>query len=73
VDFEEFAQREHDRLVAALTLYCGDRWLAEELAQDALVRARERWDRVEVMADPGATPWAPRTSFPTPFRCLGSG
>ena len=34
-------------LVGALALYCGDRGVAEELAQEALVRTWERWDRIE--------------------------
>src|SRR3712207_1363468 len=34
-------------LVGALALYCGDRAVAEELAQEALVRTWERWDRIE--------------------------
>lgn len=53
-DFAAFARREHPRLVGALTLYCGDRAVAEELAQDALVRCRERWSRVAAADRPGA-------------------
>jgi len=53
-EFERFARREHDRLVGALTLYCGDLGVAEELAQDTLVRVRERWDRVSSADCPGA-------------------
>lgn len=34
-------------LVGALALYCGDRGVAEELAQEALVRTWERWNRIE--------------------------
>lgn len=34
-------------LVGALALYCGDRAVAEELAQEALVRTWERWDRID--------------------------
>lgn len=52
--FESFAVREHPRLVGALTLYCGDALVAEELAQDALVRVRERWARVSAADRPGA-------------------
>lgn len=33
-------------LVGALALYCGDRGVAEELAQEALVRVWERWERI---------------------------
>jgi DNA-directed RNA polymerase specialized sigma24 family protein len=35
-EFAAFCIKEHPRLVGALSLYCGDRVLAEELAQDAL-------------------------------------
>lgn len=44
----------------ALTLLVGDRAVAEELAQDALVRAYERWPRVSQMAAPG--PWIHRVA-----------
>lgn len=39
----EFCQAVRTRLVGALTLACGDRGIAEELAQDTLVRVWERW------------------------------
>lgn len=61
VTFEEFARGEYPRLVGSLTLYCGDPLVAEELAQDALVRARERWRRVSAMAAPGA--WIHRVAM----------
>jgi predicted RNA polymerase sigma factor len=51
--FENFAAREYPRLVAALTLLVRDRGVAEELAQDALVRTYERWGRVREMSAPG--------------------
>lgn len=53
-EFAHFARQEHPRLVGALTLYCGDPGIAEELAQDTLVRCRERWDRVAGADRPGA-------------------
>jgi RNA polymerase sigma factor (sigma-70 family) len=56
-----FCRDIRDRLVGSLTLYCGDRGVAEELAQEALVRAWERWDRVGAMASPEA--WTYRTAF----------
>lgn len=52
--FAAFARREHPRLVGALTLYCGDVALAEELAQDTWVRCRQRWEQVSVADRPGA-------------------
>jgi RNA polymerase sigma-70 factor (ECF subfamily) len=50
--FEEFYASVADRLFGALCLITHDRHEAEELAQDALVRVWERWDRVGRMADP---------------------
>jgi RNA polymerase sigma factor (sigma-70 family) len=37
--FEWFCQVHFPRLLKALTLYCGDRQLAEDLAQETLIRA----------------------------------
>lgn len=56
-----FCQREHPRLVGALALYCGDRAAAEELGQEALARACERWEKVSRMAAPGA--WVHRVAM----------
>jgi RNA polymerase sigma factor (sigma-70 family) len=50
--FEEFYTAVADRLLGALCIITHDRHEAEELAQDALVRVWERWDRVARMADP---------------------
>ena len=58
---ERFCARVSPRLVGSLTLYCGDRLLAEEIAQEALARAFERWGRVGAMASPEA--WTYRTAF----------
>src|SRR5687768_11044240 len=41
-----FYRAEYPRLVAALTLYCGDRELAAELAQETMARAWRHWSRV---------------------------
>ena len=45
---------EYPRLVGALDLYCGDLGVAEELAQEALSRAWERWPRVRRLDNPAA-------------------
>ncbi len=52
LDFREFFEGEYRRLAKALFLMTGDPFEADELAQEALVRVFERWDRVRVMASP---------------------
>jgi RNA polymerase sigma-70 factor (sigma-E family) len=42
----DFCRRLHPRLVGAMQLHTGDRGLAEEIAQESLARAWQRWDRV---------------------------
>jgi RNA polymerase sigma factor (sigma-70 family) len=56
-----FCREAWPRLVGALSLYTGDRHVAEELAQEALVRVCERWDEVETMDSPLG--WAHRVAF----------
>lgn len=50
--FEEFFRAEYEGLLGALILLCGTRGDAEDLAQDAMTRVLERWDRVRVMDSP---------------------
>lgn len=57
----EFCLAVRTRLVGALTLACGDRGIAEELAQDTLARAWERWPEVSQMDSPEG--WTFRTGF----------
>jgi RNA polymerase sigma factor (sigma-70 family) len=49
------------RLVGSLQLFCGNRETAEDVAQEALARTIERWERVRVMASPEA--WTYRVAF----------
>jgi RNA polymerase sigma-70 factor (sigma-E family) len=42
-----FCRSVRPQLVGVLTLYCGDRHVAEELAQDTLVRVWDRWTQIE--------------------------
>lgn len=56
-----FCTREHPRLVGALALYCGDRAIAEELAEEAIVRVCEHWEEVRRMRAPGA--WVHRVAM----------
>lgn len=53
-DAEAFCGAMIDRLVGSMALYVGDRPLAEEIAQEALARAWERWDQVGTMDSPEA-------------------
>lgn len=56
-----FCRREHRRLVGLLALYVGDRAVAEELAQETLVRVCERWPQVREMASPSG--WVSRVAL----------
>ncbi len=60
-ELDAFCRREHPRLVGALTLHCGDRWVAAELAQEALARVCADWPRVSRMQAPGA--WVHRVAM----------
>lgn len=58
---EEFCDAVRGRLVGALALTTGSRAIAEELAQEALVRAWQRWDRVSRLDSPEA--WTVRVGL----------
>jgi RNA polymerase sigma-70 factor (ECF subfamily) len=60
-DFDRFCRSVSPRLVGALVLQCEDRGTAEELAQDALARAWDRWSRVSTYASPEG--WVFRVAF----------
>lgn len=49
---ERFCADAYPQLVAALTHQFGDSWLAEELAQEALIRACARWPAVRGLRSP---------------------
>jgi RNA polymerase sigma-70 factor, ECF subfamily len=51
-DFREFFEAEYRRLAKAMFLVTGDRSEADELAQEALVRVFERWEKVRGMDSP---------------------
>lgn len=51
-DLDAFCRAAYPELVGALTLYCGTRDVAEDLAQDALLRVCAAWERVAAMANP---------------------
>lgn len=54
VRFAAFCSAQHPRLVGLLVLYCGDRELAHDLAQETLARLwrdRRKWDRIGSLAN----------------------
>lgn len=69
----DFCTAEYPRLVGMLGLYCGDRGVAEELAQEALARAWRHWKKVRTMDHPAA--WLQRVALNlanSHFRRLGA-
>lgn len=60
-DLVAFCNAQFPRLVGALGLYCGDRDIAEDLAQEALVRVCRDWKKVRKMSSPEA--WAHRVGM----------
>lgn len=50
--FSVFCRSEYPLLVGVLSLLVGDRWLAQDLAQDALIRAWSKWERVGSLQRP---------------------
>ena len=52
--FADFYRREWRDVVGLGFVLTGDRWVAEELAQEGFAAACRTWDRVEVMDRPGA-------------------
>ncbi len=60
-ELASFVGATYSSLVSALTLYCGSREVALDLAQDALVRLCRDWSRVEKHDNPQA--WLLRVGF----------
>jgi RNA polymerase sigma factor (sigma-70 family) len=55
LDFDAFFCREYERLLRAVWLFVrGDRFEAEDLLQEAMARAFERWHRVQAADHPDA-------------------
>jgi RNA polymerase sigma factor (sigma-70 family) len=53
LDFESFFRDEHPRIFRLAYLLTGDRAEAADIAQEAMARALERWERVGAMESPG--------------------
>jgi RNA polymerase sigma-70 factor, ECF subfamily len=60
-EFETFFRREYKVLVALAAAVSGSAELAEDVAQEAMVRARRHWDRVSVYDKPGT--WVRRVTI----------
>jgi RNA polymerase sigma factor (sigma-70 family) len=60
-DLAAFCREQHHQLVGMLGLYCGDRGVAEELAQEALTRACRDWTKVRSSENPAA--WLRRVAI----------
>lgn len=60
-DLAAFCEAQFPRLVGALGLYCGNRDVAEDLAQEALARVCRDWKKVKDMGSPEA--WAHRVGI----------
>lgn len=59
--FDSFFNREFPRMVAVAYAISGSRWAAEELAQEACLRAYRSWDSVSRYDKPGA--WLRRVTI----------
>ena len=60
-ELEAMCLREHPRLVGLLGLYCGDRDVAEDLAQEALIRLARDWRKIRKLDSPGS--WLHRVAI----------
>jgi RNA polymerase sigma-70 factor (sigma-E family) len=60
-DAEAFCLEVWPRLYRNVALYCGDDGLAEDVAQEAMARAWERWPMVAATSSP--TAWVHRVAF----------
>ncbi len=53
-DFDRFYLREYPRMVALAYALSGSRWCAEDIAQEAFLRAHRSWNRIASYEKPGA-------------------
>jgi RNA polymerase sigma-70 factor (sigma-E family) len=66
-DLAAFCEVQRPRLVGMLGLHCGDAQVAEELAQDAIAKACERWPKVRRMEFPEAWIWRVALNLATSY------
>jgi len=59
--FPVFYRREYPKMVAIAAAVSGNRAIAEDLAQDAMLRAHSHWDRIANYDRPGA--WVRRVTI----------
>ncbi|RZV44946.1 MAG: sigma-70 family RNA polymerase sigma factor [Acidimicrobiia bacterium] len=59
--FPAFYRREYPKMVAIAAAVSGNRAVAEDLAQEAMLRAHRHWDRVAIYQRPGA--WVRRVTI----------
>lgn len=59
--FETFYREEYPRVVGLMYGLSGNAWVAEDLAQEAFLRAHRDWDRVATLASPAA--WLRRVAI----------
>ena len=60
-DFPAFYRREYPNMVAIAAAVSGNRAIAEDIAQDAMLRAHRHWDRIASYERPGA--WVRRATI----------
>ena len=59
--FPAFYRREYPKMVAIAAAVAGNRSIAEDLAQEAMLRAHRHWDRISTYERPGA--WVRRATI----------
>jgi len=61
VDFDSFYRREYRAVRAVAWALTGSGWAAEDVAQEAFLRAHQRWSQVSTYDEPGA--WVRRVAI----------
>jgi DNA-directed RNA polymerase specialized sigma24 family protein len=54
VTFEQFSCDRIPALLATATAICGDKWLAEDLVQDVLIKIHRHWNTISGLDVPDA-------------------